>query len=413
MTVLSTGIEQMSQIWDIVHDGIVPGLFEEYKTNTFLWGKLKAVHCDGRETKIDHELGINRNGGFVAERGTMPIAKGRLFKRSTLDLKSFYVKMEFTGQELHMTKGKEARLDVIAHGTKTTYKAAQQLMDSVLWGNGSGRVVQIAGAPTYAGDPGWTYMTIDTGTLFHLRMYQDVHFGTDGDLYEIVKIDHVNNVLYVAGNASAVATNDVWVYRALANASTNTTEPIGLESHLDDSNPPSGEYQGLDRDLAGYDWLNCTVDDLSGAAFSELLIEQFIDKIMAAGGEEVPNLFIIPPPIKNSYKLLLRANNQGIETIPSKLGFGSAIKYVYGGKELEWQVTNHCPAQTLLAVNTNNIKRYVNRELEWRKDYNNQQLRASNTQDLFSGELVSYFTTGCTYNANQGKMENIKENSIT
>jgi len=413
MALLTTGTESTTQIWDILHDFFKEGVFDQFHTFQFLRDKVKTNHVDGREYKIKVKLGMNRAGGFKAERAAIGSAKGRLFDEMTMAVKLFYVPFDITGPEIYLGKGKDKFIDVVSDAVEDSTESARQQTDVVGWGNGSGRIAQVNGDPTYDGTNLWTSFAVDNCSLQHFFMYQDVNFGDDTTDYEIKKIDYVNSTIYVGGNASSVAVDDAWIYRDGAYDSGLYTEPLGLSAHISDSNPPSGAYQDMDRTAAGFDWLIPHVEDNAGAALTTTILTTFFDDLTMLSGGLHPDLIITEPGVRTSFVLLLQSMHQNVEPVVSKTGFAEKLKFVYGGKNMELQVTHLCPNGKLWAVNTDFLSWDEARPLGWDQEFGNNKLIAKSGYDIFEGRLISYYNISNTFPRAHGLLDDIKRNDIT
>ena len=411
---LTIGTENITQIFDAVHDNYIKALFEQYKSQVILFDKLKRKPADGRQTLYKAKLGSNRSGVFLAERGTMPSAKGRIFEEMTVLLKYMYVAFDMTGPELKLCKSKEQIVDVIGDAFKDTFDAGKQFYNRTLWLDGSQRIAQCNGTGSYDATTEETTVTFDNGCPFHFHLHESLTFGTNGTGYELVSIDRENSTIDVVGDCSSVAVNDAWIYPYGGYVAGYARAPMGLKGHNSDSDPPAAAYQGFNRATSGYDFLQAHVEDFSGTALTTVNLDQFFFDIHARAIDKSPNLILTEDGVLSSFKQLMSSKHQSVDAVPSKIGYGKQLSWVYNGEDMTLVSVLNCPSGELHAINTDYLEILEGRPLEWDTMFSSSgKLHWDNQADIFYGRLVSYWNTICYNNSTMGKMEDVKRYSIT
>jgi hypothetical protein len=400
-------------IWPIINDYIIPGCQEEFYNQTFLIDQLKTSSKDvnGRQILIHHKLWRNRSAGTYSERGLLPQAKSRGFKESSATLRYFSVPVDFSGQELRLCKGKEQHIDLIADGFEDAMKGGLEEMNFILWNDGSGRRAQCNVTATYAGGTGLTTVTFDGGSPLWFFERMNVNFGTDTTDYEVISVPSATTFT-VAGDATAVAVDDAWIFRSGGYSADYDLDPWGLKIHCNDDNGVHTLYQGLDRTASGNEWLQSYVNATgSDRALTSILLQQHIRTHKSKTGT-YPNLVICDPPSLGSFILLLEANRAGAEYVVSKQGFAKDIKFVYAGQELTLRVADDCWAKSMYFLDRSALEIREGYKLQWDMEGGGKLVRDKDT-DTYWGRMLWYMNM---INLNARKLSvlnDIKADSIT
>ena len=407
-------VEKISQIWEGMHDQYIKGVQRAFYTDVWLYNKIFGkAKTDGRQYIILYQIGGNIGGEFVAERATLPLSRGRKFLRGSDATRYGYFPLDLTGPELYQAAGEGQFMNVVGHAYSDMEKNGKWFLETVLWGDGSGRIAQVNGTPTISG--GDTVITVDQRPVFHVKEYQPVNYGTDSTEYEVLSVDVVNGTFTLDGDVRTEFADNVWVYRNGAYQSDLYSEPLGLLAHVNSSNPPytSSTYQGLNRSTAGHEFLQAYMKNQSSAAMTMLSFKQYIDTIGQKCGGEVPTNLVTEPGVYNSYYLLLMSLHQNINAVVDKAGLTAALQFVYNGKGIPLEVTNFCPSGYMYALNSKYFDIRESRPLGWDQTLGNPKMQRSQTQDVFIGRMCWYFNTTCTNNQAQGVWYAIKRNDIT
>jgi hypothetical protein len=408
----TVGTESITQVWDIIKDDFRDGVIEQIPREVVLFDKIKFENTDGREMVLKTELGGNLGIGFVAERGTLPIARGGLFDEWKVRPKYMYGRMELTGPQIHQCAGKAAAfIDLVAHKMENTKRNFVRVANRVMWGDASGRLAQIAGTPTYSSPQ--TTCVIDNGNTYDFLEHGWVTFGTDTTLYEIDEVDHANSTIYIIGDATSVAVNDAYVYHGGSYDSGLGFEPMGLKGHISASNPPQGSYQTLDRTGTGMGWTQAYVKNMASAAFTTSDIREFLWTIRGKTAGELPNIFLTEEGVFNSYLLLLEAKGQQMQPVVSNQGYAESVYITQAGKKLELMNTLNCPQGSIYAVNDKYMFGIESRKLDYDKTFRSQVFMPRENSDMFEGRIAWYWNVGVDWPKAHGVMTNIKRNDIT
>lgn len=412
MTLLTTGTESLTQIYEFVHDFYFPKFMKMYPNYAYLHDKLKTKKVDGRRYVIKYEIGGNVTARNASERGALPTAKGRLAKEGTGSCKYTYGPIDLTGPELWLTKGsQQVPIDVIGNALTGCMKNFLWTCNVQTMGDGSGRICQVNGNSSYDATTGLTTITVDNGSLLHLARYQSVSGTDDGTDYEIKSIDRINNTFTVGGDATTDFVNDDYVMASDTYAATLDSCITGLRAHVSDSNPPSGTYQGLSRSTTGYEFLSAYVKDGASAAITELSIIQFLDEVQLRCGE-MPNLGMVAPGVRNSIVLLMNSLHRTMDPVVGTVGF-EKLAYTFNGKPFEFQVVQDLRAGDFYALNTDYMYIAEGRPTGWMTDEGNPKLKLKSGYDIFEGTIARYWDIVCDNPYANGYFKSIKENSIS
>ena len=411
------GTATTGYLWPIINDYIIPGVQEQFYNQTFLLDQLKTSSKDvnGRQILIKHKLWRNRSARTFSERGYLGEAKSRGFKESSATLKNFVVHVDFSGQELRLTKTKDAHIDLIADGFEDAAKGALDEMNFILWGDGSGRRCQVNGALTSDGTN--TTVTFDNGSRFHLFDRMSINFGTTKTAYEIISVPSATTFVleglsaynaYVAGTIA----NDDWIYRDGGYISDYSLDPWGLGIHVEDDNGVHSLYQGLDRTAAGNEWLKAYVNGSgSSTCLTSLLLQQHIRTHKQKCGE-YPDLIITDPPSLGSFILLLEEDRAGADYVVSKQGFAKDIKFVYAGQEMVLRVADDCPAYKMFFLTKKALEIREGFKLQWDMEGGGKLVRDKDT-DTYWGRMLWYMNMICLNNRALSVLAGIKPDAIT
>lgn len=417
MTLLTVGTESRTQVADIIHDEYLKELQQVFPHYVYIFNKLDNVPAQGDNVIVEAEIGGNVNAKSVAERGALPTPKGRLFKSFTIGPKYTYGTMDITGPELYTKVGPEAsKVNLVLTAMKSCWENFIWRCNTIMMLDGSARIAQVNGTPTYDGGTGVTTVTIDNGSIFHLREYQTVRFGTDDTDYTVQSVNRNGLTFTVAGNATTDGADDSWIYHADSYDSGLAVDPVGLKGHCSASNPASGSYQGLSRATTGYEWTQAYSKNQSSVSFTELDFNNFLDNIRFRNGgrhEDIPDLLLWPTGVRNSFQLLLQSRHQNVESVVSKFGFGKVLSYVYAGQNIELVIVDDVPTGTCYAISTPYLKRYTWRDAEWDQSEGNPKLARKSGYDIYEGFIAMYWNLICTNPTKFGIWYNIPENTIS
>ena len=411
------GSSTQGYLWDIIHDYIIPGVQEQFYNQTFLLDQLKTSSKDvnGRQILIKHKLWRNRSAGTFSERGNLPTAKSRGFKESHAELKYFSVPVDFSGQELRLTKGKEQHIDLIADGFEDAMKGGLEEMNFILWNDGSGRRCQVNGALTSDGTN--TTVTFDNGSRFWMFDRMSINFGTDTVDYEIISVPTATTFV-VAGTAcydayvAGTIADDDWIYRSGGYDASYALDPWGLKIHVGTTNGVHSDYQGLDRTAAGYEWLKAYVNGSgSTTVLTSLLLQRHIRTHKQKNGE-YPDLIICDPPSLGSFILLLEnTNGGGTDYVVSKTGFAKDIKFVYAGQEMTLRVADDCWPYSFYFLTKKALEIREGFKLQWDMEGGGKLVRDKDT-DTYWGRMLWYLNMICLNNRQLSLLTGIKPDAI-
>jgi len=412
MTLWTTGTESLSQIFEFASDQYFPTLMKIYKNYTYFHDKLDIKPYGGRRYYIKMKVGGNQTGAAVTERGALPTPKGRKAIEPYATDKFYYGPIDLTGPELHHAESSDIKLNMVTD-------ALVDVGDNLIWtmncdsmGDGSGRKAQCNGGGSYDGGTGLTTVTFDNGSGLHFNLYESVTFGTDTNAFEIKSINVTGKSFTVGGNAASVALDDAYIYHYGMYASTLDTAVMGLEGHVDSSNPPAGSYQGFSRATAGCECLQAYEKNQASTAFSWIDFNNFFDEIDIRG-RELPTDGYMSMGVRNSLQMLMMDMHQNMDPVVSNVGFAEVLSYTYSGKKIEFQVVKDILPGTMYAINRNYMHIIESRPLSWLTDEGNPKLRVKSGFDIFEGSMARYWNIVCTNNQKLGKWVNIKESAIS
>jgi hypothetical protein len=409
MTLLTIGTESTEQVWEAIHDEFIKKVEDVFPRYVWFWDKIEEVPATGRQILFKSHIGGSANAKAVAERGQMPTPAGRLFKEYTVGFKSIYGTLDLTGQEMKV--GSDF-IDIMAHALEDCWKNFLWRNNVIAMGDGSGRICQVNGTPTYSATTGVTTITIDNGVLFHLREYEKVRFGADATEYTIQSIDYDNLQFTVGGNAVADAADDSWVYHEDTYATTLDKEPLGLKGHVSSSNPPSGDYQNLDRSATGYAYTQSTLKNQASAAMTEKDFDNFINSIRYKS-HQIPSLWMVEPKVATSYKLLMQSRHQNVEAVISQMGVADTMAYIYYGRKIELNIVDDVLPGTIYAIDPDVFERRVWDNISWMTDEGNPKLQRKYNYDIYEGGIRTIYNIICRNPKHNGVWQNIKQESIT
>jgi hypothetical protein len=133
----------------------------------------------------------------------------------------------------------------------------------------------------------------------------------------------VNTTVYVVVN---MATDDTTGVNANKNGA-YLNDPMGIGGIVDDSDPPTGDFQGVDSDVAANNWHRATVYPASGSSGGAAvsLTEALLDASYAASieiGGRVPTLGLASFGMVRAYANLVRTNRRYVNTMTFDAGIG-------------------------------------------------------------------------------------------
>jgi hypothetical protein len=412
------GTSTTSYLWPIINDFIIPGCQDMFYNETFLLDQLKTSSKDvvGRQILLYHKLQRNRSAGTAKERGTLPVAKTRVFKETSAGLRFFYVPVDFSGPEMRQTRSKGAKIDLIADGFDDAMKGGLEEMNFILWGDGSARRCQVNGSPSYSAGTGLTTVTFDHGSSHHIFPGMDVQFSAtelaDGPTaYEVVSVPS-STTFTVRGDASAVA-DDSWVYRYGGYSSGYDIDPWGLQIHVNEDNGVHSLYQGIDRTAAGFEAWKSYYNDNSGSGryLTSILLIQHIRTHKAFTGE-YPDLIICDPATFGSFVLLLESKGSGTDYVVSKAGFAKDVKFVYAGQEMTMRVADDCPSGSMYFLTKKTLEIREAFKLQWDMEGGGKLVR-DKTTDSYWGRMLWYMNLVCLNNMKNSVLKDITGDSIS
>jgi hypothetical protein len=412
------GSATQGYIWPIIHDYIIPGCQDQFVDNTWLLDLIKSSSkgVSGRQILFKNKMWRNRNARSFKERGPLPQAKSRGFKELSQTLRYVSVQVDFSGQELRLTKDKEQFIDLIADGFEDAMKGAQEEVNFMMWNDGSGRRAQVNGAITSDGTN--STVTFDGGSPLWFFPRMSITFGTTATEYEIISVPTATTFVvdglacynaYVAGTIA----NDDWIYNAGSYDADNAQDPWGLKIHVADDNGVHSLYQGIDRTAAGNEAFKAYINGSgSSTALTTLLMMQHVRAHKLRAGE-YPDTVIADPPSHGSFVLLLEDKGTGpAEFIVSKTGFSKDIKFVYAGQEMLLRVADDCWANSMYFLTKKYIEIREGHKLQWDMEGGGKLIRDRDT-DTYWGRMLWYFNTICTNNRAQSKLGGIKADAIS
>jgi hypothetical protein len=409
-------LESLSQVSPALLDFIVQGCESMIVRETTGLDRIKRTKKDifGRNILIKYRLKGNAGAGSAVERGTLPRAKARVFEEGLQTLRYSYIPVELTGQEIRVPHGKKgAILDIVTDAMEDATLNGMHKFDNDFWGDGSGRYAQVAGSPSYDSGTGLTSVTFDHGVKEWFLEGQDVSFGTYTTLWEIFSIDESSNILYITGDCTGQAANDVYIYNGGDYSASYNVVPWGVQIHCGEDNGVHSLYQNLDRTAAGYSWLQAYVNDNNGSdrAISSILLTQHFQKVKRRGGK-IPTWLLTEDGVLNSYVLLLESLHQQVAVMPNETGTKEMYSFVFAGKKMTLETSMKCPLGKIFCLDETVLELREAYPLQWDTEGGGKLMKERN-EDVFWGRMVWYYNYICTNNKKLSLIADLIRNSLT
>jgi hypothetical protein len=386
------------------------------KINKYLPKKMKSTF--GRKIEIPHKLQGNPTATVVGERGALPDATSRLFDRTEVYPKAVYQPLDLSGLEIILSKGEGAFVDLFVDAIADASESLDAFMDCYAWGNGSGRIAQIDGTPSYASPYSTVYITPGSlGNIFHFMEGQYLSSGTDTTAYQIKEVDLFNNKLTIIGDVSGEAewADTKWLYRYGSYAATFDSEPTGIGAHVLDSNPASGAYQGIDRTAAGTAFARAYVQGTAGddTLLNSAVMDQFFMKIFARS-KRIPRVVLVGKGVWGSWKLYLESRSQQVREIVDKVGTKGALSFVHMGEEITLELDLQTPVGEMVCLEPEYLPTVDAVPVGWLTDLDGSaRFKMKEGYHVYQGYLFAYYNMVGTHNKAFGRLLGIKEDSIS
>lgn len=410
-------LESLSQVDDALLDYLVEGVEESIVRESvgIDWMKRSSKNVYGRNILMKTRTKGNAGAGAAPERGTLPRATARVFKEMQAKTRFVYVPVELTGPEMANPQGKKgAVLDLVMDAFADSMENGIHIFDNYFWGDGSGRLAQINGTPTYAAGTGLTTIAFDNGVKEMFLDGQNLTFGTDTTSYQIDYVDPDSDIIYVTGDCTSVAVDDAWIYNGGDYDSAYDVVPWGLKIHVNTTNGVHSTYQNVDRTATGYYWAHAYMNGNSGVdrPLTSLLMTQHLQKHKRRAGNRTPTKVYTEDGVLNSYVLLLESLHQPIETFPTEAGTKERYSYIFAGKRMVVESTMKCPQGYIYFLDDKALEIRESYKLQWDKE-GGGKLTKDRNEDTFWGRAKWYYNIICPNPRLLSVMYDITRNAIT
>jgi hypothetical protein len=414
-------LETVASIFDILKQEFDDKVIDQVALRHTLLEKFERETQNvnyGQEFVFFHRVGRNISARVTAEREDLPTAVSRKFQRGLIPPFYLYQPIDLTGPQIARSKGGVSPIDMLGDAITDAMVAFRFVLNSIHWGDGSGRICQIVGSPTHAG--GVSTITIlagPTGNIHHFSVGQKLTADDGTTEYQVLDTDPLGDTIEVSGDVTGDAdwVDGNYIYRAGHYDVGMFSEPLGLAAHIADTNPPGGNYQGKDRSATGFNYLNSfekgTVGD-NTIVSTNLFLDHFGS--IFARGKKLPPLSVVSDGVRDSIVLWMHNQHIHVQEVVDHLGFASRLRFVYAGRSMELESHLEAPPGEMMSFDPVDFVLLQIGAIGWLRDpRGGGNLRLHPTKDVIQGYLKWFWNLACKYNQGTGKRIGIKENAIS
>lgn len=307
----------------------------------------------GKYAVISLNTSRNEGVGYAGEGGKLPMPKTQGYNVARYETRFNYGRLIITGPAASSSKGdKGAFLRLLDGEIQGLVRDIQHEDNRVLFGDGSGRLAQVNGAPSSAAvvvdnpggfanpgkgtqylRPGMRICSLaasgEAGTGIGVTPTFREMDGASAEVATVIGVDHSTSTVTFDRDPSAGNLGDGdYLYKA--NDTTGNTglsisrglEMFGLAAIVDDGNPPLVANGLGDIDATSNQWWQATVLDNGGTAvpFTPAMLQSAMDALDINGDGNV-GVFVTTHGIRRQYVNLETAQRRYVGTMNFDGGF--------------------------------------------------------------------------------------------
>ncbi len=357
-----------------------PLLTKIEQTSSDVWGKdiIKLV-----------SYGLNGGVGAGDEIGALPMAAGNNYAQYKLDLKNLYGSIEISDKAIRASQSNVgAFVNLLNAEMEGLLKASKYNLGRMLYGDGNGKLADIAKASTTAGDT----ITLSSIKKVAIGMVIDIIDNAGSKKVSqarIIDINRSTKTIKLDKQVTSVATTD---YITMQNS--KGYELTGLGAIFGNN-----DIYGLKR--ADNSWLNPYTKNV-GAALDMGTIQEAIDYIDETTGSSV-NFITCAYDVKKEYIKNLSANRLNVDYMTLDGGF-KALSYsgipLISDKFVE--------DGEMYLLNTDDFKMHQLCDWRWLEGDNGNVIKQKLGSPTYTATLVKYADIVCDRPCGQAKLTGIK-----
>lgn len=420
----TAGTQEVLSIFDsVIRDSFMPTVQQVFPRCVVLHDKIKKISKDispsMKAIQFRYQIQRNESAAFVEEDYALPTARKREWATGNAFLKFMYSTIQMSGPTLELSiaaKSSDALIDVVADMFKQSIDVMIDQENRVMWGDSSSAICQCNGVPVYDAALDKTYFNIDNGSPLWLKRGAYYFLHTNQTAVECKNVDVIQKKVWFAGDVTTQIANDQWIW-AQAWTATLGKEAMGLKGHVsEDPIPGTITYQGQSRANPDYAFLKAQIIDVDGFLTLLTLVQALQQAKMVT--QETPNAgkelrqFLTSPGVTNAFRLLLSDNNQPIEAMPSKIGYGASLKFSAAGDDYEFVEISDAPEGELMILNPNVFYMLEPFPIRLSTVQDKNRLQLIMGYDAYWQYMLHYWNTICYLPQAQVRLVNITPNAI-
>lgn len=369
---------------------------------------------------IEMQTALNESSTATKEMIALSDARITAFDYGYLYMKKVMSRMVLSKELIDLSKGQNAIVKGFENLTESTIKPWMYTVEAFMHLNGSSYVASSATSDS-SGAAATVTCTVDSTRFLRKGMNLQAYDSSNNhDATDVLVNSILSSTTFSGtGTFTALDTASKWYYDGSWVTSASQTisgiyAPQGIEAIIDESDPGYGDFQGLDRGTKPY---ACAIvrdmGDAGGSAGTNgdltlMRIVNLLDAIDDGNAHSTSNLFgYCPKGVYNSLAQILRNHNQPTESMPSRDGLPSGLRFNYAGTDIPIIASKNCKSNTMFFPNKEHIFRYAAGEPRW--EDTGGMLQRLEDYHGFQALYYGYYNFGTDLPEASGRLNDITE----
>ena len=303
--------------------------------------------------------GVYRGVHAALESDNWPIPSDLGFSQAEAQVQYLYMSASLSMIAANEVSGRGALVEAVQRVITSLMDAGTLTMGRMIMGDGSGLVATVTSvssnvltvSPITYFVPGqfiWAFYSTGCPAPTNGRRQQTADTAYPY-AFRIDDVDYENSTITVQDAGDIAANDSIYfencvVYNTTTGAITSK-EWTGLSKIISNT----GTLQNIDRDSVA--WYRSYVNtDTSNRAISYTLLNSILETVVYTRQKPIPEEFVCSPGVFTAFANMLLAANAPTDSIPTKLGFGKGLKYVYFGDSITFWGDRCVPANTMYGL---------------------------------------------------------------
>ena len=336
-----------------------------------LLSKIKKVPLKSDKIVATAPVGLSGGFGFGLEGEATPAAGNVRFERFETHAKDMYVNLCISAKAVRLTGSGGAMANALDTEVKAAYETAKWNTGRALFGNGTGKLAVISGAPTNSG------RTIKVNNVAYLKEGLIIDFYNDAEVctapgVRIVSVDRAAKTINVDREMTSSSAMDAGFITV---QNSYNREITGLGAIFDNS---------IERIYGVYKSANPYLYPVTVDAGGDIDDSTITRALRTAKNDKNSNvdLILASDEAYDNYVNYLRVNNIRVEDMSHTIQGGfKAIKFIFGNKEVDIVNESFVPTGEMWGVDTSALELHT-------QEWNFADLQGGGIFNLMEGQSI-------------------------